>query len=55
MIEPAHREEEQRMPDERRHESADLEDYETEDASDTLAGAVLGLVLGQIAKRVLGR
>ena len=26
------------MPDERRHESADLEDYETEDASDTLAG-----------------
>ena len=26
------------MPDERRHESADLEDYETEDASDTLEG-----------------
>jgi Family of unknown function (DUF5709) len=31
-------EEEQRMPDERRHESADLEDYETEDAYDTLEG-----------------
>jgi hypothetical protein len=30
--------EEQRMPDERRHESADLEDYEVEDASDTLEG-----------------
>jgi Family of unknown function (DUF5709) len=26
------------MPDERRHESADLEDYEVEDASDTLEG-----------------
>jgi uncharacterized protein DUF5709 len=26
------------MPDETRHESADLEDYEVEDASDTLAG-----------------
>src|SRR5215469_14528527 len=26
------------MPDEQRHESADLEDYETEDASDTLDG-----------------
>jgi hypothetical protein len=26
------------MPDERRHESADLEDYEVEDASDTLDG-----------------
>jgi hypothetical protein len=26
------------MPDEPRHESADLEDYEVEDASDTLAG-----------------
>src|SRR5215470_10848386 len=27
------------MPDETRHESADLEDYEVEDASDTLTGA----------------
>lgn len=27
------------MPDETRHESADLEDYEVEDASDTLAGS----------------
>jgi hypothetical protein len=27
------------MPDERRHESADLEDYEVLDATDTLAGA----------------
>jgi len=27
------------MPDERRHESADLENYEVLDASDTLAGA----------------
>ena len=26
------------MPDERRHESADLEDYEVEEASDTLEG-----------------
>src|SRR6516225_1995802 len=26
------------MPDETRHESADLEDYEVEDASDTLTG-----------------
>ena len=26
------------MPDETRHESADLEDYEVEDASDTLDG-----------------
>ena len=26
------------MPDETRHESADLEDYQTEDASDTLQG-----------------
>jgi len=26
------------MPDERRHESADLQDYEVEDASDTLDG-----------------
>jgi hypothetical protein len=26
------------MPDERRHESADLEDYEVQDASDTLDG-----------------
>ncbi|HEY7430002.1 MAG TPA: DUF5709 domain-containing protein [Streptosporangiaceae bacterium] len=26
------------MPDERRHESADLEDYEVEDSYDTLAG-----------------
>ena len=26
------------MPDERRHESADLEDYEVKDASDTLEG-----------------
>jgi hypothetical protein len=28
------------MPDERRHESADLEDYEVEDASDTLEGTL---------------
>jgi len=28
----------QAMPDETRHESADLEDYEVEDASDTLIG-----------------
>ena len=27
------------MPDENRHESADLEDYQVEDSSDTLAGA----------------
>ncbi|MGH3235722.1 MAG: hypothetical protein ACRDOH_21215, partial [Streptosporangiaceae bacterium] len=26
------------MPDETRHESADLEDYQVEDASDTLEG-----------------
>ena len=34
----ATRREEHPMTDERRHESADLEDYEVEDASDTLEG-----------------
>src|SRR5260370_21301111 len=32
------RKEPEAMPDETRHESADLEDYEVEDASDTLTG-----------------
>src|SRR6266567_2581708 len=38
MIEHVSQGEEQRMPDETRHESADLEDYSVEDASDTLEG-----------------
>src|SRR6266566_274022 len=38
MIEHVSQGEEQRMPDEPRHESADLEDFSVEDASDTLAG-----------------
>jgi Family of unknown function (DUF5709) len=38
MMETVRRAEEQRMSEERRHESADLEDYEVEDASDTLEG-----------------
>jgi hypothetical protein len=38
MIEHVRQGEEQRMPDETRHESADLEDYSVQDASDTLEG-----------------
>jgi Family of unknown function (DUF5709) len=38
MIEHVRQGEERRMPDETRHESADLEDYSVEDASDTLEG-----------------
>ncbi len=36
------------MPDETRHESADLEDYEVEDASDTLINASLVIAGGVI-------
>ena len=54
------------MPDETRHESADLEDYEVEDASDTLTGdpgddpldrgvAPPGAVVGRDAARHHGR
>jgi hypothetical protein len=38
MIEHVRQGEECRMPDETRHESADLEDFSVEDASDTLEG-----------------
>jgi hypothetical protein len=38
MIEHVRQGEERRMPDEPRRESADLRDYQVEDASDTLAG-----------------
>src|SRR6266702_5213766 len=38
MIEHVRQGEELRMPDETRHESADLEDFSVEDASDTLQG-----------------
>jgi hypothetical protein len=38
MIDHVRRGKEQRVPDETRHESADLEDYQVEDASDTLEG-----------------
>ena len=31
------------MPDETRHESEDLEDYEVEDSTDTLIGAIRDL------------
>jgi hypothetical protein len=37
-MEPVRHAEEHRMSEERRHESADLEDYEVEDGSDTLEG-----------------